>query len=135
MSLSREDRVALLHQATRRRQEVARDRAINAIKELTKAGEPVNFRNVARHGGVSVDFLYANRELRSQITRLRNRHHRPAAKVTPDTSSTVVLTLTAQLREARAEIIRLREQLAAAHGENLALRRATATATDYRPAK
>jgi hypothetical protein len=134
VTLSREERTSLLREAARRRQQLARDRAERAISELTKAGEPVNYRNVARHGGVSVDFLYSDPGLRDRIARLRERDRPVPAAVVPDKNSTVVLTLTAQLREARAEIARLKDALAAAHGENLILRR-DQPGPSYRPAR
>ncbi|MCQ4119582.1 DUF6262 family protein [Rhodococcus sp. FXJ9.536] len=91
---------------------------------MNKRGEPVNFRRVARKGQVSLDFLYRNTELRETITRLRSRHQSASAvPVEPDPQSTIVRTLTRQLRDAKAEITRLQAALAAAHGENLALRR------------
>jgi hypothetical protein len=134
MTLSREERTSLLREAARKRQQAARDRAEKALRELAKAGEPVNYRNVARHGGVSVDFLYSDPELRARIARLRSRGRAVPAAVVPDTHSTIILTLTAQLREARTEIARLMEALAAAHGENLTLRRNQAGAS-YRSAR
>lgn len=134
MTLSREERISLLREAARKRQQAARDRAEKAIRELAKVGEPVNYRNVARRGGVSIDFLYSDPELRARIARLRSRGRAVPAEVVPDRNSTIVHTLTVQLRESRAEIAQLREALAAAHGENLALRR-NQSATTYRPAR
>jgi Family of unknown function (DUF6262) len=134
MSLSRKERIARLLEATRQRQQAARDRAERGIKELTRAGEPVNYRSVARRGAVSIDFLYSDPDLRARIARLRELNQPSPATASPDPHSTVVLTLTAQLREARAEIARLKDALTAAHGENLALRR-NQTTTTYRPAQ
>ena len=118
----------------RKRHQAARSRAEKAIRELAGRGEPVNYRAVARHGSVSVDFLYSDTELRAQIARLRSRGRAVPAAVVPDTHSTIVLTLTAQLRGARAEIAQLKNALAASQGENLVLRRNQAGGT-YRPAR
>lgn len=41
--------------------------AQTAIRKLVKKQQGINFRAVARTGGVSLDFLYANADLRSPI--------------------------------------------------------------------
>ena len=67
---------------------------------------------------------------------LTPRHHGgdPASVASPETTSSVVATLTAQLtdlrRRHREEIARLRRELEAAHGENLLLRRRLAAGHD-----
>lgn len=107
---------------------------MKAIAALNERGEAVNFRKVAREGNVSLDFLYRNAELREKIIRLRTRNQpAPNTPIEPDSHSTIVLSLTRQLREAKAEITRLHAALAAAHGENLTLRR-TSPAPRYEPA-
>ncbi|WP_139277421.1 hypothetical protein [Rhodococcoides corynebacterioides] len=94
----------------------------------------MNFPKVAREGKVSLDFLYRNTELREMITRLRTRNQpTTATPIATDTHSTIVLSLTRQLGEAKTEITRLQAALAAAHGENLALRR-TPPPPRYEPA-
>ena len=94
----------------------------------TKAGQPVTFRAVAAAGGVSVDFLYRHPGLRARIERLRGHKPAPAGHAPPGepgnpAASSVVATLTARLTELRRELAETKAQLAAAHGELLALRR------------
>jgi hypothetical protein len=75
-------------------------------------------------------FLYGHAELKRRITHLREQQQRatvPVAPVDPDAPSSVVRTLTLQIaalkRRHRDEVAQLRHDLAAAHGEILALRR------------
>jgi uncharacterized protein involved in exopolysaccharide biosynthesis len=77
---------------------------------------------------VSVDFLYRHPELRARIEHLRSRQQKTPSPTaaTPGADrddQSVVVALTARLREARGEVAELKAQLAAAHGELLALRR------------
>ena len=123
-----QDRIATLRQAAAAKREAAAARAEAGIRKLAKAGQPVTFRAVAAAGGVSVDFLYRHPELRARIERLRGRKPGPAGNAPPGEpgtsgASTVVATLTARLAELRRELAETKAQLAAAHGELLALRR------------
>ena len=122
-----QDKIATLRQAAAAKREAAA-RAETGIRKLTKAGQPVTFRAVAAAGGVSVDFLYRHPGLRARIERLRDRQPAPAGKALPGEpgnpgGSSVVATLTARLTELRRELAETKAQLAAAHGELLALRR------------
>lgn len=81
-----------------------------------------------REAGVSHAFLYNHPDLRGRIEHLRARARPDAApSVAPDSESTLVLALTAQLNELqkrhRHDVQTLREALEQAHGENLDLRR------------
>ena len=120
-----QDKIATLRQAAAAKREAAIARAEAGIRTLAKTGQPVTFRAVAAAGGVSVDFLYRHPDLRARIERLRG--HKPApARQAPSrdqATSSVVATLTARLTELRRELAETRAQLAAAHGELLALRR------------
>jgi Family of unknown function (DUF6262) len=123
-----QDRIATLRQAAAAKREAAAARAETGIRKLTKTGQPVTFRGVAAASGVSVDFLYRHPELRARIERLRGRQPAPAGNAPPGEpgspgSSNVVATLTARLTELRRELAETKAQLAAAHGELLALRR------------
>lgn len=134
MTLGTEQRIELLRRSAETRTATATSKATKTIAALVKRNEPVNFRSVAREAKVSLDFLYRTTELREQIVRLRTRHApAPAAPAQIDPQGTIVLTLTRQLRNAKAEIAQLQAALAAAHGENLALRRTQASPT-YQPA-
>ena len=94
---------------------------------------PVTFRGLAKTAGVSVDFLYRS-TLRPRIEQLRTEPDSAPASATlhrsherAATQSNVVRALTAQIadlkRRHRAETEQLQAALAAAHGENLELRR------------
>lgn len=119
--------------ATRKSQQTV-VRAEQAIRELVRRGQTVNFRAVAREARCSEDFLYRNQDLRRRIEHLRAAGRpKPARPVEPDADSAgnVVRALTQQIRELKSEhhreICELREALATAHGELLELRRRQAT--------
>lgn len=119
-----------LRAAAQRKRAEATARAEAALGELVKRREPVTFRGLARAAGVSVDFLYRS-PLRAKIEAARATTPAAAAGVDAEqvtaTDSQVVRTLAAQMRELkrrhREEVTELRAALAAAHGENLQLRR------------
>jgi Family of unknown function (DUF6262) len=96
---------------------------------MIKNGEPITFRGVARTAGCSIDFLYGNPELRQRIEHLRAQQQTksPLPAIRTHSDSSVIRTLTGQLAELRHrhrdEIEQLKAALAAAHGENLELRR------------
>jgi outer membrane murein-binding lipoprotein Lpp len=130
-----QDKIATLRQAAAAKREAAAARAEAGIRKLAKTGQPVTFRAVAAAGGVSVDFLYRHPGLRARIERLRGHQPAPAANASPGEpgnpgASSVVTTLTARLTELRRELAETKAQLAAAHGELLALRRHPGTAPD-----
>ena len=123
-------RVEALRRAAAAKRAAATARAEAGLRKLVQQGSPVNFRAVAEAGGVSADFLYRHRELRGRIEHLRSRQEKalltreqPEPGQGTATDSTVVSTLTARLRQARAEVAELKARLAVAHGELLALRR------------
>ena len=53
---------------------------------MLRTGQPVTFRGLARHAGVSLDFLYSSTALRQRIQQLRDQQrarpggHCPAAR-------------------------------------------------------
>jgi hypothetical protein len=123
-----QDKIATLRQAAAAKREAAVARAETGIRALTKTGQPITFRAVAAAGGVSVDFLYRHPGLRARIERLRGHQPAPAGNPPPGepgnhAATSVVATLTARLTELRRELTETKAQLAAAHGELLALRR------------
>ena len=117
-----QDRIAALRQATAAKHDAAPARAETGIRALTKTGQPITFRAVAAAGGVSVDFLYRHPELRARGHKPAPTGHTPPGEPRSHASS-VVATLTARLTELRRELAETKAQLAAAHGELLALRR------------
>lgn len=128
MTDTRDNRVAALTAAAKAKSEAKTKAAEQGIRALIKRGEPITFQAVQREAGVSHAFLYNHPELRGRIERLRAQA-RPAATQTgsPDTESTLVLALTAQInslkQQHRQEVQALRAALEQAHGENLDLRR------------
>jgi len=125
-------RADALRRAAQAKRQAATARADTAIRKLVKNQHEISFRAVARTGGVSLDFLYANADLRGRIEALRARQaakapSAPAASAPPQADATVVDALTVKLREERAARLAavrdLEDKLAAAHGELLRLRR------------
>jgi hypothetical protein len=121
-----------LRAAARRKHQAAVARATTALDLLERDGKPVTFRGLAKAAGVSVDFLYRS-PLRAQNEQLRSaRDSAPPAPRSVEaceipTQSNVVRALTAQIADLkqrhRAETEQLQAAVAAAHGENLELRR------------
>jgi hypothetical protein len=123
-----------LRAAARRKSEATIKRAESALRTMLKNGEPITFRGVARTAGCSIDFLYGNPDLRRRLERLRSQQQTkptPAPTNGSSADSNVIRALTARLAELRRqhheEINELRTALAAAHGENLQLRRKLGT--------
>ena len=126
-------RVGNLTRAAQAKRHAAIIRAEAGLRTLIKSNAPVNFRSVAKAGGVSLDFLYRNDELRRRIEQLRAQQNPAPTRVqttVPAEANSVVASLTARLREAHVENLDLRAQLAVAHGALLALRRASSTLTN-----
>jgi Family of unknown function (DUF6262) len=130
MNDSSSDRTQVLRAAAARKHQDAVQRAERAIRQLVKESRPVTFKAVAQNAPCSTAFLYGHAELKRRITHLREQQQRatlPIPPVDPDTPSSVVRTLTLQIaalkRRHRDEVAQLRQDLAAAHGEILTLRR------------
>lgn len=129
MTDARARRIATLTAAAKAKSQAKTHAAERAIRALVKRGEPVTFQAVQREAGVSHAFLYTHPELRARIEHLRAQAHpeRVAPSASPDAESTLVQTLTGQLRhlteQHRAQVQSLRAALEQAHGENLDLRR------------
>lgn len=130
-TLAAQRRAEALRRAAQAKHDAATTRAETAIRQLIKGKEEITFRSVSRIGGVSLDFLYAHADLRRRIEQLRTQQAStarvPAPRTASEDPSSIVDSLTAQLRRERAErrntIGDLQEQLAAAHGDLLRLRR------------
>ena len=126
-----EERINRLREAARRKSVDAARRANAAIDDLVASRREVTFRAVARHGHVSIDFLYRNPAIRDRISDLRASQQPPFdSDPRPTRDSTVVHALTFQVRKLRDENSKLRGQLAALHGELLTMRRASTGSVD-----
>jgi hypothetical protein len=129
MSVPGSPRSQVLRAAAARKHQDAVQRAERALRQLVKEGRPITFKAVAEHAPCSTAFLYGHAELKQRITHLREQHRSATLppRVDPDAPSSVVRTLTLQIaalkRRHRDELAQLRQDLAAAHGEILALRR------------
>ena len=125
-----ERRADALRKAAQAKRQAAVTRTETAIRALIKNKQEINFRSVARAAGVSLDFLYGNDDLRKRIEKLRGQQDRrsaPGAAPENAEGSDIVHILTARLRQEqdtrRKAVSELEQQLAAAHGELLRLRR------------
>lgn len=57
--------------AARRRHELTRAKAIQALRELERTGAPISFAAVAHTAGISRSWLYTEPDLVTEISRLR----------------------------------------------------------------
>jgi hypothetical protein len=115
----RPDPAAPLAEAAARRHELTRAKAIQALRELDRAGTPVTFSAVASAAGISRSWLYTQPDIRDQVQRLRSTRNSAPAKAIPagqratDASLRARLTAALQRNQALADDnARLRRQLA-----------------------
>jgi len=128
---------APLAAAAARRHQLTRARAIQALRELDRAGSPVTFASVAGAAGISRSWLYTQPDIRDQIRQLRGTCSPSPASTVPasqratDTSLRARLTAVLQRNQQLAEEnARLRRQLAHALGDH----RSTRTRSGNNPA-
>ena len=121
------DNTAPLILAARQRRELARAKAVRAVRELDRAGTPVTFLAVARAAGVSRSWLYNQPDLRAEIHRLREATSRAATPPIPASQRASDASLLRRLaqasqrnRQLAEENSRLRRQLAHALGDQRA---------------
>ena len=110
--------------AARHRHEFTRSKAVRALRELDRAGTPINFEVVARTAQVSRSWLYTQPDLRHEIERLREASQRsptpsiPANQRASDASLLNRLHATTDSnRRLTEENNRLRRQLTHALGD------------------
>ncbi len=122
--------------AARQRSQYTRAKAIQALRTLEAAGEPITFETVAQQARVSRSWLYAQPDLRAEIEQLRAAHQRAPTSQVPARQRTSEASLLRRLQAAHERIRRLtqeneqlREHLARALGEQ----RATTTRTTPPP--
>ena len=116
--------------AARQRRELTRAKAIQAPRELDRAGTPVTFASVATAAGISRSRLYTQPDISDQVRRLRSaaRGRDPASTVPASqraTDSSLRARLTAALapnQQLADENARLRRQLARALGDQRSAR-------------
>ena len=114
-----------LSEAAARRHELTRSRAIQALRELNRAGVPVTFAGVAQAAGISRSWLYTQPDISSQVRRLRQSTNGagsagaiPASERATDASLRARLTAALDRNKQLAdENARLRRQLARALGD------------------
>jgi hypothetical protein len=113
-----------LSEAAARRHELTRAKAIQALRELDRAGTPVTFAGVASAAEVSRSWLYTQPDISSQIRRLRQKTSSagsagavPAGQRATDASLRARLAAALDRNKRLAdENARLRRQLAHALG-------------------
>ncbi|GAA1488400.1 DUF6262 family protein [Brachybacterium sacelli] len=103
---TREERVERLTETRRLDSAYKRTAALDAVKELIRAGQPVTFAAVGRAASVSSWFVYNNVTVRAAIEAARSRPETRSAQ----TASATPAGLRADLTLARAEIKQLREE-------------------------
>lgn len=123
------DNTAHLITAARRRSELTRAKAIQALRELERTGRPLTFEAVARAAEVSRSWLYEQDDISAEIRRLRQLTQPAQRPTAPAVQRASHASLQRRLEEANARIRnlteenqRLRRQLAAALGEQRASR-------------
>jgi uncharacterized protein DUF6262 len=121
----RADNTAHLIAAAGRRHELARGKAIRAVRELDAAGATVTFESVVGAAGVSRSWLYTQSDIRGEVLRLRDLGRRAPGTPVParHRSSDAFLlrrlqATTARNRELAQDNQRLRCQLAQALGHS-----------------
>jgi len=104
-----------LSEAASRRHELTRAKAIQALRELDRAGTPVTFARVAQAAGVSRSWLYTQPDISAQLRRLR--------QTTNDAGSAGTIPAAHDRnRQLADENARLRRQLARALGDQRSAR-------------
>jgi hypothetical protein len=119
------DPAAPLAEAAARRHELTRAKAIQALRELDRAGTPVTFAAVAPAAGISRSWLYTQPDISDQIRRLRQEADDaggagviPAGQRATDASLRARLTAAlTRSQDLAGENARLRRQLARALGD------------------
>jgi hypothetical protein len=114
-----------LSEAAARRHELTRSRAVQALRELDRAGTPVTFAGVAHAAGVSRSWLYTQPDISGQIRRLRQKTNGAgAAGAIPAGQRSTDASLRARLaaaldrnKQLAEENTRLHRQLARALGD------------------
>ena len=94
---------APLAQAAARRHELTRAKAIQALRELDRAGTPVTFAAVASAAGISRSWLYTQPDIREEVSRLRDLGRRAPGTPVPAHHHSSDASLLRRLEAALAE--------------------------------
>jgi Family of unknown function (DUF6262) len=127
---------APLAAAAARRHQLTRARAIQALRELDRAGLPVTFASVAGAAGISRSWLYTQPDIRDQIRELRTRSPGPASAI-PASQRATDTSLRARLTAALKRNQQLAEENAQLHRQLARLlgdQRSTRTRSGNNPA-
>ena len=118
-----------LSEAAARRRELTRSRAVQALRELDRAGAPVTFAAVAQAARISRSWLYTQPDISGQIRRLRTKADGVGSAAIPAGQRATDASLRARLTTALGrnkqladENARLRRQLAIALGDQRSAR-------------
>ena len=121
----RADDLTPLAVAAARRHELTRAKAIQALRELDRAGAPVTFASVAAAACISRSWLYTQADIRGQIQQLRGTTATTPATAIPASQRATDASLRSRLAAAlernrvlAEENTRLRRQLARALGDH-----------------
>lgn len=113
------DNSSALRRARQRDSETKRRRAVAALDDMDRSGEPISFPAVARRAAVSVTLLYAHPDLAGRIATARDRQAqagRDRAWRLPARSLVTETSLRADLTNAKEQIRRLHEELGVLRG-------------------
>src|SRR2546430_4204663 len=108
----RPDNSAPIIAAARRRHELTRAKAVQALRERERGEAALSFAAVAHAAGVSRSWLYAETDLRAEITRLRQTTRRAPTPPIPATqrASDASLRRRLQLAEQRIQALRAEDR-------------------------
>lgn len=95
-----EPNTAPLAAAARKRHELTRAKAIQALRELDRTGAPVTFEGVARRAGISRSWLYGQPDVRAEVERLRDVSRRCTSPRIPAAERSSDAALHARLKAA-----------------------------------
>lgn len=120
----RPDTSAPIIAAARKRHELTRAKAVQALRELDRSGQPVTFASVASTAGISQSWLYSQADICDQIKRMRGARSHGTRETVPADQRASDSSLRARLAPALErnsqladENARLRRQLARILGD------------------
>ena len=111
-----------LRQSAKQRHEETVQRLEQGLRELVRAGRPINFQTVAAAAGVSTAWLYQHPDVKERIQRLRaqsadRRAPPPAARASDASKAAMIAALRQRIRTLEEENRELRKQLEVVYGQ------------------